>query len=98
MLVLTVLLSSAFALGCAEDPAPPAVYVSAAPPPEQYEYAGAAPSDTHVWVSGHWHWNGAAYVWMPGHWMARPSVHAAWVPGHWRRVPRGWAWVPGHWR
>ena len=85
-------------VGCADDPPPEPVYAVAAPPPERVEVVAAAPTPTDVWVQGHWHWNGAAYVWIPGHWAGRPSPNAVWVAGHWRHARGGWVWIPGHWR
>lgn len=51
----------------------------------------------HVWVNGHWKWNGKKYVWVKGHWKKQKVGHV-WVPGHWKKVKGGHQWVPGHWK
>ena len=84
--------------GCAEAPPSGAVYVDVAPPPDQIEVIGVAPSVEHTWIPGHYTWNGRAYVWASGRWEARPRSSARWVRGHWRRHSKRWYWVEGHWR
>lgn len=70
-----------------------------------YNYAG------HVWVQGHWAWDGSGWVWLEGYWIeARPGFVWAdgywrsnhygeyhWVPGRWERERSGYQWRPGHW-
>ncbi len=67
------------------------------PPPMREEVVVPAPSPQHVWIQGHWAWNGG-WVWQPGYWAIPPRPYAQWVPGHWRHQPGGWVWVAGHWR
>ena len=74
------------------------VYVVKKPPPRKVEVIGVAPSPSHVWVAGHWDWQGGNYHWVPGHWTKRPHVRAKWIPGHWKHTRRGYVWRPGHWR
>jgi len=55
-----------------------------------------APKKNHVWVAGHWKWDGNKYVWVKGHWKKTKPGHV-WVAGHWAKVKTGYKWVPGHW-
>jgi WXXGXW repeat (2 copies) len=71
------------------------VVVEQEPPAIREEIITVAPSPGHVWVRGHWRWEGA-WVWAPGSWQA-PRAGYRWVHGEWRRHPRGWAWVEGRW-
>ncbi len=82
--------------GCAAEE-DHAVYVERDPPPERVEVVTVAPGEGHVWVRGHWQWNGAEYVWIPGHWQRRPHPTAAWREGHWKHVRHGWVWIEGGW-
>jgi hypothetical protein len=90
--------------GCGGPPPPPpppgVVYVRSAPPSEVVEVVPAQPSAEHVWIRGHYRWDGvaAAYVWVPGHWQQRPAGYTRWVPGHWYERNGAWYWVEGHWR
>jgi hypothetical protein len=85
--------------GCVAGPPPRGVvYVESAPPPDQIEVIGVAPSVEHVWIPGHYNWSGSAYVWVSGRWEVRPHHGARWVRGRWRRHERRWYWVEGHWR
>lgn len=77
--------------------APTPMVVRETPPSPREEIIGAAPSPAHVWIPGHWKWEGG-WVWIPGHWRAAPHPGAAWVPGHWKERYGGWVWVPGRWR
>jgi hypothetical protein len=91
-------------VGCGGPPPPPpppgVVYVRSAPPSEVVEVVPAQPSAEHVWIRGHYRWDGvaAAYVWVPGHWQQRPAGYKRWVPGHWYERNGAWYWVEGHWR
>jgi len=90
---------TALLVGCV-GPAPVhgAVYVDVAPPADQIEVVGVAPSGQHVWIAGHYSWDGHRYVWAGGHWEVRPRERARWVPGRWRRYHGRWYWTEGHWR
>lgn len=55
------------------------------------------PKKDHVWVAGHWKWNGNEYVWIKGHWQKNKQGHT-WIPGHWTKVKGGYKWIPGHWK
>jgi hypothetical protein len=75
----------------------PGVVVTQAPPPSQVEVIPVAPSPAHVWVPGHWSWNGGRYVWVSGHWrLSRNGYY--WVPAHWQRTTTGWVFIDGHYR
>ena len=71
------------------------VYVQIAPPAPRYEVM-PAPRRGHVWVPGHWEWNGRRHVWMAGHWVvARPGFEYA--NARWDRRGDRWVYVPGEW-
>jgi hypothetical protein len=93
--VLTAVLAGAcvaFASGCYATSA--SVGVSAGAPPATYD-AYYAERDGHVWIEGHWTWNGNQWVWAPGYWVAaRPGY--AWVDGYWY-YDSYWRWRPGIW-
>jgi WXXGXW repeat (2 copies) len=69
-----------------------------APPADQVDDPGPPPSPEHVWVTGHWHWEGGRWAWIHGHW-AGHRVGFAWVPGHWQphHHKHVFVWVRGHW-
>jgi hypothetical protein len=70
---------------------------AAAPPAPQTEVVVVRPSPSHVWIAGHWVWQGH-WVWAPGHWHAGRPGHV-WVSGHWVAIGGGrHRWVRGHWR
>ena len=95
--------ASAFGTGCVvhervvEEPTNEDVVVEREPPAEQVETQPAAPSNDHVWIKGHWRWNGHDWVWAPGHWEARRAGYE-YVPGHWEHRTKGYVWIGGHWR
>ena len=74
------------------------VRVQMAPPPPQVEtIRPPQPSPQHVWIGGHWFWNGQRYVWQGGHWDIVVNGRA-WVPGHWYNNNGFWFFAPGHWQ
>ncbi|MCP4545634.1 MAG: BcpO-related WXXGXW repeat protein [bacterium] len=91
-LSLLTLILVAMLSGCAT-----AVYVPNPPPACKVERKGPRPGARHVWVDGHWKYNGHRYIWVSGHWVKKKKS-GVWVSGHWVQKPRGWVWVPGHWR
>jgi hypothetical protein len=68
------------------------------PPALRVEEVVPAPSTTHVWIPGHWDWNGHDWVWTAGKWELPPSSSSVWVSGHWEWDGTNWVWVPGYWR
>jgi len=89
-IIVCVFLSMS-AIGCSSE-----VVVRAAPPPERVEVVGVAPSPNHIWIKGHWVWNGREYIWEPGRWELRQAGHV-WVEGHWTPRSGGFVWVEGRW-
>jgi hypothetical protein len=94
-------IASLSATGCAvreevvAEPRP--VQVRYAPPVEErVEVAPPAPSAEHIWVRGHWYWNGDQYVWQPGHYEVR-RVGYRWVPAHYENRGGVYYYVQGHW-
>jgi len=71
--------------------------VRSAPPPEAAEVVAVSPGPDHVFIRGHWEWNGSRYVWKHGRYLRRPSDRAVWVEGHWQSSELGWFWQAGHW-
>lgn len=88
LLVVGAALSSACVAGLVVRVPPPAVRI---------EVRGAAPSPDHVWIAGHWAWEGR-WVWVSGRWAVPPRGHGRWEPGRWERRRRGWVWIEGRWR
>jgi hypothetical protein len=68
------------------------------PPPARVEVIAPQPGPTHVWIAGHWAWDGREYVWRPGHWVAHENPAQVWVPGHWAARSGGYVWIDGYWR
>ena len=68
------------------------------PPPPPREVMIAQPGPRHVWVQGHYRWNGNRYVWERGYWSVPPRGRSAWVPGRWERRNGGNFWIQGYWR
>jgi len=77
---------------------PPRVFIVREPPVARIEVITAAPTPSHLWVSGYWRWGRSDFEWIPGHWERPPRYRSAWVPGHWEREPRGWFYVEGFWK
>ena len=70
--------------------------VTVAPPAERVEIITPAPSPNHVWIRGHWGWQGGRHIWVGGFWeLRRPGQ--VWVDGHWVAHRHGWVWVGGRW-
>lgn len=76
---------------------PSGAIVTLAPPEPRVEAVPVAPGPRYVWTTGHWAWNGAAYVWVAGQYVERPRSEAMWVAGHWASRNGGWVWIDGHW-
>jgi WXXGXW repeat (2 copies) len=96
LLIVVVLVASACVVRVAEPGVPVgAEIVTLAPPAEQLEVVGLAPSPNHLWIRGHWAWHGR-WVWEPGFWEVMRPGHR-WLEGHWVAHRHGWAWVPGRW-
>lgn len=76
------------------------VVVTEAPPAPRVEVIGVAPSPRHVWISGHWAWDGRGrhYAWVNGYWEVRPREYASYTPGHWERTGNTWVYVEGYWK
>jgi WXXGXW repeat (2 copies) len=89
--IAVCVLVSLTALGCTGE-----VVVRTAPPAERVEVMGVAPSAEHIWIKGHWLWDGAAYVWHPGHWELR-RVGFVWQEPHWVARGSGFVFVEGRW-
>ena len=78
------------------ETAPTEVVVKAKPPVERVEVIPVAPSPAHVWIKGHWHWNGVEWIWNPGKYVVA-KAGLKWYPPQY--VERGGAFyfVAGHW-
>ena len=56
------------------------VPVPYAPPVARVETIPARPSDTALWVDGHWEWEGWSYSWVAGSWQELPQAGAFYAP------------------
>ena len=57
------------------------VILNFGPPPDRYEIV-PAPREGHIWVSGHWRWDGRRHVWVSGYWQPdRPGY--VYYPPRW---------------
>src|SRR4051812_1083402 len=73
----------------------PAPGYVAPPPPARYEVVPVARAG-HVWVPGHWQWNGNGHVWVQGHFLrARPGYY--YEPATWVQHGDRWGYREGHW-
>ena len=70
-------------------PPPNVIIVRTPPPPPRVDVRPARPSHRHIWVEGHWRYQGGNYVWIPGHWEAPPRAHAVYIQPHWERRSEG---------
>jgi hypothetical protein len=75
---------------------PQEVVVKTKPPVERVEVIPVAPSANHLWIKGHWHWDGAAWVWESGRYELR-RVGFQWYPAHYVERGGGIYYVTGHW-
>jgi hypothetical protein len=75
------------------------VRVQVAPPVVVVETIPAAPSSAHVWIHGHWRWDGSVsrHVWVPGRYEAPPAAGHIWYPHRWMHDGSAWVFVPGRW-
>jgi hypothetical protein len=78
---------------------PGGVYVSGPPPgPAQaVDARDPQPSEVHVWISGHWDWDGSEWAWADGYWEVPPDDGAAWVEPEYEENEGDWIYTPGHW-
>jgi hypothetical protein len=61
------------------------------------QITGPAPSQSHVWMSGHWNSEGGQWKWVAAHWELPPSRSAIWISGHWISSGGNWVWANGAW-
>ena len=66
--------------------APPAVVYESAPPPRH----------GHVWVPGHWEWQGNRHVWVKGFFLRARAGYYYNQP-QWIQVGDRWTYRPGAW-
>lgn len=78
--------------------APVGIDITQAPPPEQVEVQGTAPSPRHMWVKGYWHWNGSRHVWLPGRWTEPPQTGMVYEPARWENRGGRWVFNDGRWK
>ena len=71
------------------------ILVEQAPPADQVEVIGVAPSPAHFWVKGHWMWRASGWYWVGGHWEWRNNW--VWAAGYWQPVRANHVWVDGRW-
>ena len=86
------LLSAAFAaalMGFGAAAQAQSISVRIAPPAPRHEVVPVARAG-HVWVRGHWQWQGNQYGWVPGHFV---TARAGYVYREPQWVQRGDSWV-----
>jgi hypothetical protein len=86
------LLSAAFAaalMGFGAAAQAQSISVRIAPPAPRYEVVPVA-RPGHVWVRGHWQWQGNQYAWVPGRFV---TARAGYVYREPQWVQRGGSWV-----
>lgn len=74
-----------------------AIRIQVAPPALRTEVIPRAPSPRHVWVAGHWGWNGSKHVWVGGYHALPPHPGYHWNPAHWTNEGGAWAFQQGNW-
>lgn len=74
-----------------------AIVVKTAPPICRREVVPAAPSRDHVWIAGHWYWQGNNWTWLSGHYVTKPHGKARWAAARWDKQGDRWHYVPGCW-
>jgi hypothetical protein len=77
---------------------PPAAILQKPPSPGGADAMSAQPSPNHVWIAGHWHWNGGQYTWVAGKWELPPIENAVWVAPHWDSNGNGYVLTEGFWQ
>ena len=93
--IAAALLACGALLGTAAQAVTASVYVQVAPPAPRYEAMPVARAG-HVWVPGHWQWQGYAHVWVDGHWVRERPGYAYHQP-RWERYGDRWGYTPGVW-
>ena len=58
---------------------------------------GPAPTQSSVWMTGHWNSEAGQWTWVAGHWETPPSPSASWTEGHWVSSNGSWVWANGSW-
>jgi hypothetical protein len=79
-------------------PASAEVEVDSAPPADQVEVVGVAPSPGVVWVGGYYGWGGGRWVWHGGYWGHPPHPGAVWVHPYYAYRGGRHYYVRGYWR
>lgn len=67
--------------------------------PAQPKVVVARPKKTrsgHIWIAGHWRYNGNRYVWQKATWVKARTGHN-WIAGTWETCNGGYRWVAGYW-
>jgi hypothetical protein len=67
------------------------------PPAVSQEVPEPQPSSRHVWVAGHWRWQGGNYAWIAPHWEIPPVANSTWVPPRWEKKTNGYVLIEGYW-
>jgi hypothetical protein len=74
------------------------IRIQVAPPALRVETIPPAPTPQHVWLGGHWMWNGSTHVWVGGRWEVPHKPGWQWYPARWINEGGGYyVFVKGHW-
>ena len=76
----------------------PGIRVMGPPPPPRVEVQVARPSPNHIWIAGHYAWEGGTHVWIGGHWAIPPQPGYVWEPARWVNNGGQYMYYRGHWR
>ena len=69
------------------------------PPEPIVEIIPAAPSPSHVWVSGYYGYRGNRYVWSPGFYSVPPRGRTIWYKGSYFQNRKGYhVYKRGYWK
>lgn len=68
-----------------------------APPRIRRERTPVRPDREHVYIKGHWDWQGDQWVWVSGRWERPSSRSNRWIAARYVRDGRAWRYEPGHW-
>jgi hypothetical protein len=67
-------------------------------PQSSQEIIEERPTQSHVWVAGHWRWQEGRYAWVAGRWELPPRANLVWVEPRWEQRANGYVLAGGYWQ